>query len=264
MSSRRITSTANPRVKSATRLRRRRERDRSGLLLIEGRLELEMALEAGVKLVDLLVWSEGCEDVDAEIAARAAHSAEARCEVSRSVAERLSYGEKISPIVAVARRPAPMAAKIEAADALVLVLDRIEKPGNLGAALRSADAVGTTAVLVSDPATDLFNPNVIRASRGTVFTLPLHQVSREAAAEVLADLPIVVATPDAVLDYRRAAPRPPIAIVVGSEHEGVSAFWRQRAHMEVRIPMRGRADSLNLSVSAALLLFEATRERKGR
>ncbi|MAE71741.1 MAG: 23S rRNA methyltransferase, partial [Gemmatimonadetes bacterium] len=194
LSSLRITSTANPRVKSALRLRRRRERDRLGLTLIEGTLELEMALDAGVELVDLLVWPEGYSGGDAEIAARAERSAEARCEVSRPVAERISYGEKISPLVAVARFPEPAEPRISPANALVLVLDRIEKPGNLGAALRSADAVGVTAVFVSGSPIDLFNPNVIRASLGTVFTLPVHHLSREAAAETLGDLPIVVAT----------------------------------------------------------------------
>jgi len=255
-----ISSTSNRRVRAALRLRSSaRARRESGLFPIDGAREIELALEAGIELAEVFCWPEGLQGPDVERGERALAAAAAGATVTRAVAERLSYGERISSLVACARRPPALPLPRFGDSDLVLVLDGVEKPGNLGAALRSADAVGAAAVLACGACTDLYNPNTVRASRGAVFTLPVAAPTPEEAAAALAELPIVVATPDAALDFREADLRPPLAVVVGSEHLGVSSYWRDRADRALRIPMLGRADSLNVSVCAALLLFEASR-----
>ena len=146
---------------------------------------------------------------------------------------------------------------------LLLIAESIEKPGNLGALLRSADAAGVTGVIVCDPATDLNNPNVVRSSRGTLFTVP---VAEATAAEAFAwlrarGIPIVAATPQATQTFTQADLSGPVAIAVGAEHDGLSAAWLAQASVQVSIPMRGRVNSLNVSAAAALLLYEAVRQR---
>jgi TrmH family RNA methyltransferase len=145
----------------------------------------------------------------------------------------------------------------------LLVAEAVEKPGNLGALLRSADAAGITAVIVCDPATDVNNPNVVRSSRGTRFTVP---VVEAATPETLAWLSsrgvrVAAATPQASLAYTEADLRGPLAIAVGAEADGLTAAWLDRADVRVRIPMRGKVNSLNVATSAALLLYEAIRQR---
>jgi TrmH family RNA methyltransferase len=146
---------------------------------------------------------------------------------------------------------------------LLLVCDGVEKPGNLGAMLRTADAAGAAAVIATDPGTDWANPNVVRASKGAVFTVP---VVSAATADVLAWLvdraiPVLAATPDATTAYTDLDLRGPLAIAVGEEKHGLSDVWLSAARWRARIPMRGRVDSLNVSTSAAILLFEALRQR---
>jgi TrmH family RNA methyltransferase len=146
---------------------------------------------------------------------------------------------------------------------LILVAESVEKPGNLGAILRSADAAGVDALLVCDPRVDPWNPNVVRASRGAVFSVPVVECDNASALEWLKARGIrtVGATPSAQRRYVDVNLREAVAIVVGTEDEGLSEFWMSNVDLSVRIPMQGRVNSLNVSVSAALLLYEAVRQR---
>ena len=149
---------------------------------------------------------------------------------------------------------------------LILVLERVEKPGNLGAVLRSADAAGVDAVLVCDPLTDLYNPNLIRASLGAVFTVPVVSCTSEEAQAFLSAHGIAILTAqlqDSELYYQTDMTRP-VALVFGAEDKGLSDSWREKADAHIRIPMAGMMDSLNVSVSAAILAFEAVRQRNDK
>lgn len=247
----RITSLTNPKIKAAQRLRERRHRDREGLFLIEGRREVERARAAGIAFETLFVCPElvGCEFATAgpEV-----------LEVTPAVAERLAL--RSEGVVAVARRPDRLLAALpRPASPVYLVADGVEKPGNLGAILRSADGAGVDGVIVCG-GTDLWNPNVVRASLGTLFTVPLAEATAEEAIAWLAGVPIVVATPEATILYSDA----PLtgALVVGREDQGVSTPWRSAATHTVRIPMRGVADSLNVAQTATLLAYAACRDRR--
>jgi len=146
---------------------------------------------------------------------------------------------------------------------LVIVAESVEKPGNLGAILRTADAAGVDALLVCDPRVDIWNPNVVRASRGAVFSVPTVECDNAAALEWLEGrgIRILAATPSADQVYADIDLRAPVAIAVGTEDEGLSAFWMSNAQVKVRIPMLGKVNSLNVSVSTALLVYEAIRQR---
>jgi TrmH family RNA methyltransferase len=246
----RITSLTNSKVKAARLLRERRHRDRAGLFLIEGRREVERAHAAGMAFETLFVCAEllGGEECFAGLEV---------LEVSVAVAEKLAL--RSEGIVAVARRPErPLAALPRPRSPVYLVADGVEKPGNLGAILRSADGAGVDGVIVCG-GTDLWNPNVVRASLGTLFTVPLAEATAEAAIAWLGGVPIVVATPEATALYTDA----PLtgALVVGREDQGVSLTWRAAATHTVRIPMRGVADSLNVAQTATLLAYAACRDR---
>jgi TrmH family RNA methyltransferase len=239
-----ITSPDNPRVKEVLRLRKSRERRRSGLFIAEGPREVERARAAGLTVhatyfaPELLAWDVG-EEVSARVLAKMAYRAEP---------------EGVLAVVEIPQRELP-------ADAtLILVAIRIEKPGNLGAMARTADAAGADALLVGDANADPWNPNAIRASTGAVFTLPILEVTRDDVAKLSAQKIAAVlgaTTPHTAPDYAR-----PTAFLVGAEHEGLDDDWRALADTEVEIPMHGTAaDSLNASTAAAVLLFEAVRQR---
>ena len=256
-----LTSLANDRVKHVVRLRTRRHRDREGRFIVEGVRELRAALGAGFPLETVFHAGADAPDLlDALVAAGAMPEA-----VSGAVFAKLSYRDKPDGLLAVARIPdTALGGLTVAPDALWLVAASVEKPGNLGAMLRTADAAGVAGVLVADPATDPFNPNVVRASVGTLFSVPLAVAS---AAEVRAWLAthgirVVATSPDAPNDYAAADLNGPVAIVVGGEHGGLDADWLD-AGEAVRIPMAGQADSINAATTAAVLLFEARRQRTG-
>ncbi|MDQ3493247.1 MAG: RNA methyltransferase, partial [Chloroflexota bacterium] len=179
--------------------------------------------------------------------------------------ERLSYGERSAGLVLVAETPRRTLGDLELGpDPVVGVVEAVEKPGNLGAILRSADGAGVSALLVTDPATDIFNPNVIRASLGTVFSVPLAVASGpEAMAWLNANsMRIVTARVDGTTDYTKADLRGPVAIVLGSEAMGLGDAWSGTDVTAVRLPMLGVADSLNVSATAAILFYEALRQRR--
>ena len=263
-----ITSRHNPHVKEAARLRDRRQREKQGRILIDGVRELGRAARAGVRLVEVFV----CEPLLAGDDARQlpAELAAGGCEVlpvSEDVFQKLAFGQRAEGLLGVAETPRPTLASLALPEkALVALLEGVEKPGNLGAVLRSADAAGVFAVIVADGRTDLYNPNAIRASLGTIFTMPLAEATGSEAREWLGEkkFAIVAARVDGAVPYTAIDYRGPTAIVLGSEAAGLSAIWRGPQIQAVRLPMRGVADSLNVSVTAAVLFYEALRQRSAQ
>ena len=266
-----IESPANPRIKDAARLRDRRAREATGLTLVDGGREAIRALEAGAMVETAFVcpalistneakrvWEKLTQDVGPFGA-----SIEV-VEVGERAFEKVAYGDRSDGVVLVVRAPRTTLDELELPPGpLVVVTEDVEKPGNVGAILRSADAVGASAVIAAS-GTDLFNPNVIRASVGTVFSMP---VAAAPAPEVVArlrerGLRIVATRVDARQLHVDADLTGPLAIVLGSEAKGLSDAWRGDDVEAVRLPMAGVADSLNVSAAAAVLLYEAWRQRR--
>ena len=274
-----ITSPQNPRIKEAARLRDRRQREKQGRILIDGARELRRAIAGGVKLLETFVCEPLCvsEDAKALLAALPQCGGES-LHVNEAVFEKLAFGQRAEGVLGVAEMPRPTLEMISklldsrrltaAGDApvpLVAVLEGVEKPGNVGAVLRSADAAGVGAVIVADGRTDLFNPNAIRASLGTIFSLPVCEAASSDASAWLRErhFTIFAARVDGAVPYMEADYRGPTAIVLGSEAAGLSPLWAGGDIRAIRLPMLGRADSLNLSATAAVLFYEAMRQRGG-
>jgi RNA methyltransferase, TrmH family len=260
-----LTSTTNPRIAAAADLRQRRGRDRTGLTLVDGAREVRRALDAGVEVVEAFV----CEPLLSGPDARAAldRLAARRTPVqptNERVFGKLAFGERAEGIVAVARIPSlDLERLVLPAEPLVLVVEAVEKPGNLGAILRSADGGGVDAVIAASPRTDLFNPNAIRASAGTIFSVPLAAAD---ATEVLAWLRgrairAIATRVGAATSYADVDLTGPVAIVLGAETEGLTDAWSGPGIEAVSLPMLGVADSLNVSVTGAILVYEARRQR---
>ena len=268
MTSPQITSRQNPRVKDAARLRTCRGRDERGRFLIHGVREIERAVAAGVHCAEAFVCEDLCTAADSRSAVDALAAAGAEMlYVTRPVYARVSFGNRDDGVVVVAVAPPRGPAELRLPPApLVAVLEGVEKPGNVGAILRSADAAGVDAVVVADGRSDLFNPNTIRASLGTVFR---NNVAEGTTAEVIAwlaerSLRTYAARPDATVSYTDADLSAGVAIVVGSEADGLTAAWNGPSVTSVRLPMCGLADSLNVSTAAAVLFYEALRQRGGK
>ena len=263
----RITSSQNPRFKNACRLRSSRARKRTGLTLVDGMRELNLALDAHVEIVELFV-SECCESPEIELLrARATEAGADLIELSSRLFDQVAFGDRLEGAVGVARVPRPTVEQIRlSANSLLVVLDDIEKPGNLGAIVRTADAVAADAVIVSNPRTDPFHPNAIRASLGTVFTIPIAEANRTQTIEWLRShsCNVFVTRVDADRVYSDACFSRGAAIVLGNESHGLSEEWNQPDFQGVRLPMLGAADSLNVSITGAILLFEARRQRQFR
>jgi len=260
----RISSTANPWIKAAALLKERKERERTGLFLIEGSREIERALAVGLELVEAYC-GVNLNPHEARIAAALERIERLRIiEVSEPVLKKLSSRENPAGVVVVARRPNPSLTHYQPSkNALLLVSVGLEKPGNLGALLRSADAAGADAVLVAG-GVDLYSPQVVRNSTGVVFSLPTFVAREEVVLDWLVQhrIPMLATTPHTHLSYWDVDLRGPVAIVMGTEHQGLSQVWLERATQRVKIPMQGQADSLNVSVTAALMLYEAKRQRR--
>ena len=260
-----ITSPHNPRVKDAARLRDRRHREKQGRILIDGARELRRAMDAGVRLVEVFVCEPLCGSDDAQRVLAAL--AESGCEmwhVSEGVFQKLAFGQRAEGVLGVAATPRPTPLSLALPEnALVAVLEGVEKPGNVGAVLRSADAVGVSAVMVADGHTDLYNPNAIRASLGTIFTMPVCEAGSGDVLEWLRKrkYSMVAARVDGAVPYTAVDYRGPTAIVLGSEAAGLSSLWSGADIKAVSLPMLGAADSLNVSVAAAVLFYEALRQR---
>ena len=260
-----ITSTANPRVKAVAGLRDRRDRERTGRTIVDGAREVRRAIESGVVFDEAFVCVPLLQGPDARAALDRLTQAGVRITTTNpTVFEKLAFGERAEGLVAVVRVPSLALDDLHLpADPLVVVLEGVEKPGNLGAVLRSADGAGADALIVADARTDPFNPNVIRASAGTVFAVALAVAP---AAAVIAwlrarEIRIVATRVDAPAAYADADLRGPLAIALGSETDGLSEQWAGAGIESVSLPMLGIADSLNVSVTAAVLLYEARRQR---
>lgn len=262
-----ITSPANPRLKALAALRRRRAREDEGVTLIEGYEELQLALRSGVEPRSLFFCPELMADPRAQrglIEESTAAGAEI-FQVGRSAFERAAYREGPDGFLAVVGSVTRTCADLEIpANALILICEGVEKPGNLGAMLRTADAAGVDAVIAADPVTDWGNPNVVRSSKGTVFSVPVASDTTEAMLAWLAThgIPVVAATPDTTTMHTDISYAGPLAIAVGAEKHGLTSAVLQAATHRVRIPMVGQANSLNVSTSAAVVVYEAVRQRR--
>jgi TrmH family RNA methyltransferase len=282
-----ITSLQNPRVKQLVKLRERRDRDEAGLFLIEGYREIRRALEKGVRPKEFYFSSDWFLGENEPALIEQAKQAGAQLfELSKDAFAKVAYRERPDGLLAVApqwRRSLddlnvagvgdPGALSIGPGSAtpttvkapILLVVESIEKPGNLGTILRSADAAGCDAVIVCDPVTDIFNPNVVRASTGVLFSVPVYVSDSTTVHAWLKGKGIRTAatTPHTDNIYTQTDLRGPLAIVMGSEQYGLSEFWMKGADVLVRIPMAGQADSLNVAMATIITLFEAVRQRSG-
>jgi len=281
-----ISSLQNPRVKQLVRLRDRRPRDEDGVFLVEGYRQIRRALEKKIVLTELYFspeWFLG-ENEPALIAQAEAAGAQL-FELSKDAFAKVAYRERPDGLLAVApqwkrtleeinlagvadpglvpAQPGSATLATTAKAPFLLVVEAIEKPGNLGTILRSADAAGVDAVIVCDPVTDIFNPNVVRSSTGVLFSVPVVIAGSEPVRAWLREKRIraVATTPSATALYTETDLRGPLAIVMGSEQYGLSDFWLKESDAQVRIPMAGQADSLNVAMATIITLFEAVRQR---
>jgi TrmH family RNA methyltransferase len=253
-----ITSLQNTRVKHIVKLREdKKTRKQDGLMLVEGYDEIQLALSAGHNPQTLLTAPELVSDqIDI--------SAAEKVTVSRPVFEKMSYRDNPDGWLAIFPILSTSLDDLHLSETpLVIVAESIEKPGNLGAILRTADAANVDAILVCDPRVDVWNPNVVRASRGAVFNVPVVECENESALEWLKmrKMRILAATPSAETNYTDADMSQSIAIAVGTEDKGLTDFWMSNADIKVKIPMMGKVNSLNVSVSTALIVYEAVRQR---
>ncbi len=266
-----ITSLTNPRIKHAVALRDKKTRDADRLMLIEGYDDLSLAVTCLPSLRALFYCPALFKIPDGEARAFRQTCAKADAElieVTEPVFRKIAYRDGPDGWLAVAPQPDLNLERLNPTkpNPLIVIAERVEKPGNLGAILRTADAAGADAVIVCDPIADLTNPNVVRASIGALFSVP---VATATNAETLAwlrarGIAIVATTPAATQPYTAVDLTGPIAILVGEEKYGLSRFWLDQADLSVLIPMAGKVNSLNVSVSAALLVYEAVKQRMGR
>ena len=255
-----ITSLVNPRIKHIVRLRdEKRQRKADGLMLVEGWDEIQLALSAGrqpraiLSAPELVSRQINVDNADTEWIT-----------VSRPVFEKMSYRDNPDGWLAVFPIPQVSLEELKLGDLpLVIVAESVEKPGNLGAILRTADAARVDAILICDPRVDVWNPNVVRASRGAVFSVPAVECDNASALKWLKDheIQILAATPSAKEVYSDIDLRQPVAIAVGTEDQGLTEFWMSSADVKAKIPMMGKVNSLNVSVSTALIVYEAVRQR---
>ncbi len=262
-----IASLQNPRVKHAVRLRDRRHREKQERILIDGIGELGRAMEAGVALVEVFVCPALCEEARAQrLLERLPGTGAEVLEVTEPVFRKLAFGDRAEGVLGVAAMPRPTLSMLTLSQPpLVAVLEGVEKPGNLGAVMRSADGAGLSALVAADARTDLYNPNAIRASLGTIFTLPVCAATTAETVDWLRrnGLAVYAARVDGATLYTQVDYRGPAAIVLGSEAAGLTAAWSGAGITAVRLPMLGAADSLNVSTAAAVLFYEARRQRGG-
>jgi TrmH family RNA methyltransferase len=261
----RITSLGNPKVKTVVKLRQRSHRDEIGLLIVEGYREIKRALDNGHVPKELFY----CEALfqggnEPQILARCRESGTEVFACSEAVFRKMAYRDRPEGLLALAPQVRRALRDIDPPpDGLLVVAQAIEKPGNLGTILRSADAAGAHAVIVCDRCTDVNNPNVVRASIGTLFSVPVVEAASEEVLPWLRrrGLRILAATPHADRLFTEVDFRTGTAVAVGTEQYGLTGPWLEQADLAVRIPMLGQADSLNVATATTLLLYEAARQR---
>lgn len=255
-----IESVSNERVKRVVRLGRESSLRRAmGLTVVEGRRELDAALSGGCEVVEAY-WCEAMVGTPGRLSPDTAHFS-----VTPAVYAKMAYRESTEGVLAVVRVPQRgLADFAPEREPLILVVEGVEKPGNLGAMFRTADAAGVSAVMVCDAACDLYNPNVIRSSIGAVFTVPAFTVGGDECIAWLKahGVQILTAQLQDSLPYYDVDMTVATALVMGTEATGLTDRWRRAADRHILIPMAGKMDSLNVSVSAAILTFEAVRQRR--
>lgn len=261
-----IQSKQNEQIKNLVKLRERKHRDRQGRFLVEGLRELEHALGAGFEIETIYYCPERfpsddhvrfIDDVrrEGQLALVRTHEA---------AFTKAAYREGPDGLLGVGKQQRHSLHELDLPAApLLLVLEGLEKPGNLGAILRSADGAGADAIILTDCVLDLYNPNAIRSSQGLIFALPIVCVEREHLATWLKERRIcsVAATPHTDLAHWDVDYKAPTALLFGSESDGLTSFWINTADKRIRIPMQGRADSLNVAAAAAVCLYEVRRQR---
>lgn len=262
-----ITSSQNTKIKRLIALQQKSsERRKAGLFVLEGAREFLHCVDNGFEPETIFYCPEILHGYDGEAEIMSLTKTAQSYEVSRKVYERVAYRGSTEGVIAEIKSKTRKLSDLALPDnPLVMVLERVEKPGNLGAVLRSADAAHADAVIVCDPLTDLYNPNLIRSSIGAIFTVPTVACTSEECIAFLKNKGIRILTAqlqDSHLYYDTDM-RGSTAIVMGTESTGLTNVWRNAADAHIRIPMKGQLDSLNVSVSAAILLFEAVRQRNG-
>lgn len=258
-----LTSLQNPKVKYALALREKRERHKHGLLLVDGYDELNLALSSGMQPTEVFFCPALFRQASQRNLLRQLREAKL-FEVDERVFHKISYRDNPDGWLATVPSPQKSLDELSLSQSpFFLIAEAVEKPGNLGAMLRTADAVGIDALISCDPLTDWGNPNIVRASKGTLFTVPVAEASSADTIEWLNqhNIQIIVATPDVPVAYTEADLSVPLAIVVGTEHAGISPLWLKAASLSVHIPMFGKVNSLNVATSAALMMYEVSRQR---
>ena len=260
-----ITSVTNSKVKHLVKLRSRRARDEARSFIIEGYRELSRAVAAGIAIDEVysceaLYLGSNEPSLVNDVVSTGAH----HFRLDEAPFRKVAYRDRPEGLLAVASQfDTDLADLTLGSDPLILVVESIEKPGNLGTMMRTADAAGVSAVVVADPTTDPFNPNVVRASIGSLFTVPLAIASTHETLTWLGvnGIRFIVTTPDAATLHWEADYQGSVAVIVGSEQYGLSATWIDNAVATTRIPMAGTADSLNAAMATGITLFEAVRQR---
>jgi len=261
-----ISSVQNPRIKNIVALQTKsRERRQQNMIVIEGYREISRAVASGAKLTELYYCPDFEEKISAKSLVNIAGGA-SLIEISRAVFEKIAYREGSDGLIAIAQ---PREITLEqlhfSKTPLMIILEAVEKPGNLGAIMRTADAAGLDAVIICDPLTDIYNPNVIRSSVGCVFTVPVVACATDDLQHWLKKQKIqsfAAALTSKAVNYATIDYSPACAIVLGTEATGLSYNWLNFCDKQIIIPMHGIADSLNVSTSAAIIVFEAIRQRK--
>ncbi len=260
-----ITSLQNPRVKNLVKLRDRRPRDEQGVFIAEGYRALSRALEKGVSPAEIYFSPDWFLGANEEALLQQARAAGAKLyELSKHAFEKVAYRDRPEGLLGIMQQWRHELDSLRlSSPPFLLIVEAIEKPGNLGTILRSADAAGVDAVICCDPVTDLFNPNVVRSSTGVLFSMPTVMASTNDVIEWIRSRRIraVATTPHAEGLHTNSNLSGPLAIVMGSEQFGLSETWLAAADESVRIPMAGQADSLNVAMATLITLFEAVRQR---
>ncbi len=258
-----IQSPQNQQIKQVTKLRDASTRRETGYFIIDGAPEIERALADEFQIDCLYFAGEETSKFGSLIDRLTPEQLQP---VSSAVMRKLAYGDRESGLVAVAKTPTLEIERLQFSNKkpLILVLDRIEKPGNLGACLRSAAATGADAVILTNPICDVFNPNAIRASRGCLFSVPLAVATCDEVLQLCArcKIPVYTARVDGEIDFWKADFRGGAAIVLGNEAAGLPEGWNSSRCKSIVIPMCDDTDSLNVSISAAVTLYEAIRQRR--
>ncbi len=258
-----ISSLQNPLVKQWITLKEKsRSRKKTGLFLIEGKRELSLAIKGNYTIETLLFYPDLFSESEANALS---HYSIDIIEITKEVYQKLAHRETTEGVIALAKTKelSLKSLEINNKNSLILVAEAPEKPGNIGALLRTADAANVDAVIIANPKTDLYNPNIIRSSVGCVFTNQIATGSTSEIIQYLKDnnIDIYCAVLQASVDYHTQEFTKPTAIVVGTEATGLSDEWLQNSTQNIMIPMQGEIDSLNVSVAAGILIFEAKRQR---